>query len=144
MRVPYEPPSKSTKIPYLQRGGELPGVQYGSGLFSNMFKAIKTVALPALKAVAKTALPMVKSAVTAGLAADGSIVDRLKAAGQSALTKENLMGLAQAGRRGAMIRNPSPGAVVGAVARRPRSGAVARRPRSGAVAKRPRRPKRPF
>ena len=129
MRVPYEPPSKSTKIHYLQRGGELPGVQYGSGFFGNMFKAIKTAALPALKAVAKTALPMVKSAVTAGLAADGSISDRLKAAGQNALTKENLMGLAQAGRRGAMVRNPSPGAMVSAVARKPR---------------RSRRPKRPF
>ena len=87
-----------------------------------MFKAIKTAALPALKAVAKTALPMVKSAVTAGLAADGSISDRLKAASQSALTKNNLVSLASAGRRGAMIRNPSP----------------------AAVARRPRRPKRPF
>ena len=125
MRVLYEPPSKSTKIHYLQRGGELPGVQYGSGIFGNMFKALKTAALPALKAVTKAALPMVKSAVTAGLAADGSISDRLKAASQTALTKENLMGLAQAGRRGAMVRKTSPGAV----ARRPRSGAVARRPR---------------
>ena len=117
MRVPYEAPSKATKIHYLQRGGELPGVQYGSGIFGNMFKALKTAALPALKAVTKAALPMVKS--------DGSIADRLKAASQTSLTKENLMGLAQAGRRGAMVRKTSPGAV----ARRPRSGAVARRPR---------------
>ena len=138
MRVPYEPPSKSTKIHYLQRGGELPGGQYGSGFFGNLFKTVKTMALPALKAVAKTALPMVKSAVTAGLAADGSISDRIKAAGQTALTKENLMGLAQAGRRGAMGEQPSPDVVVGqpVARRRPRSGAAA--------ARRPRRPKRPF
>ena len=128
MRVLYEPPSKSTKIHYLQRGGELPGVQYGSGFFGNLFKTVKTMALPALKSVAKAALPMVKNAVTAGLAADGSISDKLKAAGQTALTKNNLLNLAQAGRRGAM-GEPSPGAVAGAVARRPR---------------RPRRSKRPF
>ena len=131
MRVLYEPPSKSTKIHYLQRGGTLSGVNYnqgGSGFFGNLLKTVKTMALPTLKAVAKTALPMVKSAVTAGLAADGSISDKLKAAGQTALTKNNLLNLAQAGRRGAM-GEPSPGAVAGAVARRPR---------------RPRRPKRPF
>ena len=140
MRVLYEPPSKSTKIPYLQRGGTLSGVNYnqgGSGFFGNLLKTVKTMALPALKAVAKTALPMVKSAVTAGLAADGSISDKLKAAGQTALTKNNLLNLAQAGRQGAMGEQLSPGVVVGAVARRkPRSGAAA--------ARRPRRPKIPF
>ena len=106
MRVPYEPPSKSTKIHYLQRGGELPGVQYGSGAFGNFFRAVKTAALPALKSVLKAALPMAKKAVMAGLAADGSVKDRLRAAGQSALTKKNLVGLAKAGRRGAMVKRP--------------------------------------
>ena len=82
----------------------MPGVQYGSGFFGNLLKAAKTMALPALKAVAKAALPMAKQAVMAGLAADGSVKDRLKAAGQTALTKKNLVGLAKAGRKGAMAR----------------------------------------
>ena len=92
MRVPYEPPAKSTKIHYLQRGGELPGVQYGSGFFGNLLKMAKTMALPALKEIGRAILPMAKKAVMAGLAADGSVKDRLRAAGQSALTKKNLVG----------------------------------------------------
>ena len=104
MRVPYKPPAQSTKIHYLQRGGVLPGVQYGSGFFGNLLKAAKTVALPALKAVARAALPMAKQAIMAGLASDGSVKDRLRAAGQTALTKKNLVGLAKAGRKAAMAR----------------------------------------
>ena len=102
MRVPYKPPAQSTKIHYLQR--VLPGVQYGSGFFGNLLKAAKTVALPALKAVARAALPMAKQAIMAGLASDGSVKDRLRAAGQTALTKRNLVGLAKAGRKAAMAR----------------------------------------
>ena len=103
MRVLYEPRSKSTKIPYLQRGGTLSGVNYnqgGSGFFGNLLKTVKTMALPALKAVAKTALPMVKSAVTAGLAADGSLSDRLRATGQTALTKKESYGSSSGRQKG--------------------------------------------
>ena len=102
MRVRYEPPNK--RIHYLQKGGELPGVQYGSGFFGNLLQTAKTMALLALKVVAKAALPMAKKAVMAGLAADGSVKDRLRAAEQTALTKENLMGLAKTGGDAVMAR----------------------------------------
>ena len=95
MRVPYIPPTG--RIPYLQKGGELPGVQYGSGFFGNLLQTAKTMALPALKEIAKAALPMAKKAVMAGLASKGTIKERLKAASQSALTKENLLHLAKTG-----------------------------------------------
>ena len=104
MRVPYIPPSKSTRIPWGQKGGELPGVQYGSGHFGNLRSVLKRMAIPALKAVGKAALPMVKEALMTGLATKGSARDRLKAAGQTALTKKNLVGLAQAGRKSVMAR----------------------------------------
>ena len=104
MRVPYKPPAQSIKIHYLQRGGVLPGVQYSSGFFANLLKAAKTVALPALKAVARAALPMAKQAIMAGLVSDGSVNDRLRAAGQTAITEKNLVGLAKAGRKAAMAR----------------------------------------
>ena len=106
MRVLYVPPNKTTRIPYLQKGGELPGVQYGSGFFGNLMSGLKRIALPALKAVGKAALPMVKEAAMAGLAADGSIKDRLKATRQTALSKKNLVGLTKAGSR-ALRRNVS-------------------------------------
>ena len=104
MRVPYKPTAQSTKIHYLQKGGELPGVQYGSGFFGNLLSGLKRVALPALKAVGKAALPMAKEALMTGLATKGSVKDRLKAAGQTALTKKNLVGLAKVGGRAAMAR----------------------------------------
>ena len=100
MRVRYEPPNKSTRIHYLQTGGELPVVQYGSEFFGNLVIGLKRIALPALKAVRKAALPMAKEALLTGLAAKGSVKDRMKAAGQTALTKKNLMGLAKAGGKG--------------------------------------------
>ena len=104
MRVAYEPPKHSTRIPYLQKGGELPGVQYGSGFFGNLISGLKKIALPALKAVGKAALPMAKEALISGLSAKGSVKDRLKAAGQSALTKNNHVSLAKAGGKAAMAR----------------------------------------
>ena len=106
MRVRYEPPKASTRIHYLQKGGELPGVQYGggSGFFGSLVSGLKRIALPTLKAVAKAALPMAREALMTGLATKGSVKDRLKAAGQSALTKKNLVGLAKVGRRAAMAR----------------------------------------
>ena len=80
----------------------MPGVQYGSGFFGNLVSGLKRIALPALKAIGKAALPMAKEALVSGLAAKGSIKDRLKAASQTALTKNNLMGLAKAGGKAAM------------------------------------------
>ena len=104
MRVPYIPPSKSSRALWLQKGGELPGVQYGSGFFGNLVSGLKRMAIPALKAVGKAALPMAKEALMAGLKSDGSVKKRLKAAGQTALTKRNLVSLAKAGRKAAMAR----------------------------------------
>ena len=104
MRVPHTPPNKTSRIPYLQKGGELPGVQYGSGFFGNLMSGLKRVALPALKGVARAALPMAKKAILAGLASNGSMKDRLRAASQSALTKENLVGLGKAGHQAVMAR----------------------------------------
>ena len=104
MRVPYKPPAQSTRIHYLQKGGELPGVQYGSGFFGNLVSGLKRIALPALKAVEKAALPMAREALVTGLATKGSVKDRLKAAGQRAVTKKNLVSLAKAGGKAAMAR----------------------------------------
>ena len=73
------------------------GVQYGSGFFGNLMSGLKRIALPALKAVSLAALPMVKEAAMAGLATNGSIKNRLKAAGQTALKRKNLVGLTKAG-----------------------------------------------
>ena len=97
MRVRYIPPD--TKIPYFQKGGELPGVQYGTSIFGDIVSGFKRIALPTLKGIAKAALPMARQALMAGLSADGSVKKRLKAAGQTALTKKNLVGLAKAGRK---------------------------------------------
>ena len=82
--------------------GELPGVQYGSGFVGNLVSGLKRIALPVLKAVGKAALPMAKEALMTGLAAKGSVRDRLKAGGQTALTKRNLVGLTKAGRKAVM------------------------------------------
>ena len=57
-----------------------------------------------LKAVCKMALPMAKQALIAGLAADSSIKNRLKAASQSALTKKNILSLAKAESRAVIAR----------------------------------------
>ena len=59
-----------------------------------------------LKRIAKAALPMAKQALMTGLATEGSVKDRLKAAGQSALSKKNLVGLAKAGGKAAMMSRP--------------------------------------
>jgi len=104
MRVPYIPPSKSNRALWLQKGGELPGVQYGSGFFGNLMSGLKRIALPTLKAVGRAALPMAKEALMAGLQSEGSVKQRLRAAGQTALTKRNLVTLAKAGRKSVMAR----------------------------------------
>ena len=104
MRVPYIPPSKASRALWLQEGGELPGVQYGAGFFGNLVSGLKRIALPALKAVGKAALPMAQEALMAGLKADGSMKKRLRAAGQTALTKPNLTRLVKSGRKAVMAR----------------------------------------
>ena len=81
----------------------MPGVQYGSGFFGNLVSGLRKIALPALKTVGKAALPMAKLALMTGLATEGSVNDRLKAAGQSAVTKKNLVSLAKAGGNAAMM-----------------------------------------
>ena len=87
-----------------QRGGTLPGVQYGTGFFGNLLSGLKSVAVPALKAIGKAALPMAQEALAAGLSAKGPMKQRLKAAAQSATKKKNLVALDKAGLHGAMSR----------------------------------------
>ena len=84
----------------------MPGVQYGSGFFGNLVSGLKRIALPALKAIGKAALPMAKEAILSGLSDKGSDKESLKSAGQTALTKKNLVGLAKAGGKAAMVRRP--------------------------------------
>ena len=87
-----------------QRGGTLPGVQYGTGFFGSLLSGLKSVAVPALKAIGKAALPMAQEALAAGLSTKGPMKQRLKAAAQSATQKKNLVALAKAGAHGAMSR----------------------------------------
>ena len=82
----------------------LPGVQYGTGFFGNLLSGLKSVAVPALKAIGKAALPMAQEALAAGLSAKGPMKQRLKAAAQSATQKKNLVALGKAGLHGAMSR----------------------------------------
>ena len=87
-----------------QRGGALPGVQYGTGFFGNLLSGLKSVAVPALKAIGKAALPMAQEALAAGLSAKGPMKQRLKAAAQSATQKKNLVALGKASLHGALSR----------------------------------------
>ena len=102
MRVPFRISNRLS--PYLQKGGALPGVQYGGSFFNSALTGLKRFALPTLKAVGKAALPMVQEAITTSLSTKGSIKERLKAGAQTALTKKNLMGLANAGKTAVLAR----------------------------------------
>ena len=106
-RIPFKPRiSANARVALArqhQRGGTLPGVQYGTGFFGSLLSGLKKVALPALKAIGK-ALPMAQEALTAGLTAKGPLKQRLKKAAQSATQKQNLIGLAKAGASGMMAR----------------------------------------
>ena len=83
---------------YYQAGGALPHyVQGGTGFFGDLWGGLKRVAMPVLKSVAKAALPMAQQAVSTALTTKGPLKARLKAAGQSAATKENLLKLGRAG-----------------------------------------------
>ena len=103
MRVQYIPSgSQATRnniTRHVQHGGELPGVQYGTGFFGNLWSGVKKFAIPVLKSVAKEALPMATQALSAGLGAKGGVKAKLKAAGQSAVKKENLFRLGKAAAR---------------------------------------------
>lgn len=70
----------------------------------DLLSGLKRVALPALKAFGKAALPMAREALMTGLATKGSVKDRLKAAGERAVTQKNLVSLAKAGGKAAMAR----------------------------------------
>ena len=87
-----------------QKGGTLPGVMYGTGFFGNLLSGIKKMAVPALMAIGKAALPMAKEALAAGMGTEGTMKQRLKAAAQTAASKNNLLTLAKAGASGAMAR----------------------------------------
>ena len=107
-RIPFKPRiSANARVALArqhQRGGTLPGVQYGTGFFGSLLSGLKKVALPALKTIDKAALPMAQEAITAGLTAKGPLKQRLKKAAQSATRKQNLIGLAKAGASGMMAR----------------------------------------
>ena len=109
-RVPFKPritvASRIALAQHHQRGGTLPGVQYGSGFFGSLLSGLKKIALPALKAIGKAALPMAQEAITAGLSAKGPLKQRLKKAAQTASRKGNLIALAKAGAHGAMMARP--------------------------------------
>ena len=108
MKTPYNPrisvASRVALAKHHQRGGTLPGLQYGSGFFGNILSGLKSIAVPTIKAIGNAALPMAKEALTAGLSSDGSMKQKLNAAAQSAAKKENLMALAKAGASDAMSR----------------------------------------
>ena len=57
---------------------------------------MKKLAVPVLKSVAKEALRMATQALSAGMGAKGGLKAKLKAAGQSAVKKENLLHLGKA------------------------------------------------
>ena len=99
MRVPYSPggsqATRNTLVKYTQHGGELPGVQHGTGFFGNLWSGVKKYAIPVMKSVGKELgkemLPMATQALSAGLGAKGGAKAKLRAAGQSALRKDNLV-----------------------------------------------------
>ena len=85
---------------HYQAGGALPHyMQGGTGFFGNLWGGIKRVEAPVLKSVAKAALPMTQQAVSAALTTKGPMKQRLKAAAQTAATKQNLLKLGRAAAR---------------------------------------------
>ena len=99
-RIPFKPrisvASRIALAQHHQRGGTLPGVQYGTGFFGSLLSGLRNVALPAL--------PLVQEAVSAGLSAKGPMSHRIRKAAQVATQKKTLIALAKAGASGAMAR----------------------------------------
>ena len=101
MRTPFvlttDTRSRHLHAKNFAEGGSLPYyVQSGSGFFGNLFSTIKRVAIPVLKSVGKAALPIATQALSAGLSSHGNVKQRMKAAAQSAITKNNLLNLGRA------------------------------------------------
>ena len=102
MRTPFvlttDTRSRHLHAKHFAEGGGLPYyVQSGTGFFGNLFSTIKRVALPVLKSVGKAALPIASKALSAGLSSSqGNVRQRMKAAAQSAMTKDNLLNLGRA------------------------------------------------
>ena len=99
MRTPYtlntDTRSRHALHRHYAQGGSLPHyVQGGTGFFGDLWSGVKRMAAPVLKNVAKAALPMVTQAVETALRAPKG--QRLKAAAQSAATKQNLLTLGRA------------------------------------------------
>ena len=83
---------------HYQSGGALPHyVQGGTGFFGNLFGGLKRIAMPVLKSMGRAALPMAQSAVSTALTTKGPLKARLRAAAQTATTKDNLLKLGRAG-----------------------------------------------
>ena len=59
------------------------------------------MAVPVLKSVAKAALPMAQQAISTAITTKGPLKQRLRAAAQTANTKQNLMRLGRSGIAGA-------------------------------------------
>ena len=101
MRVPVklttDTKSRHALHRHFQAGGALPHyVQGGTGFFGDIWGGIKRIAVPVMKGVAKAALPMAQEAISAALTTKGPMKQRLKAAAQSATTKDNLLKLGRA------------------------------------------------
>lgn len=104
MRVPVmlstNTKSRHNQAKYFQAGGALPHyVQSGTGFFGNLFGGLRRLAMPVLKSIGKAVLPMASQAIETALTTNGSVKQRLKAAGQSALTKKNLTTIGKAALR---------------------------------------------
>ena len=83
---------------HIQSGGALPHyVQGGTGFFGSLMTGLKRIAIPVLKSVGKAALPMAQEALTTAITTKGTLKNRMKAAAQNSVTKENLLKIGNAG-----------------------------------------------
>ena len=85
---------------HYKHGGSLPHyMQGGTGFFGDLWGGIKRMAVPVMKNLGTAALPIASQAISAALTAKGPVKQRLKAAAQSAVTKQNLINLGRAAAR---------------------------------------------
>ena len=101
MRTPFvlttSTRSRHLHAKHFAEGGSLPHyVQNGTGFFGNLFSTVKRIAMPVLKSVGRAALPIASKAISTALTSEGTVKSRMKAAAQSAMTKNNLMNLGRA------------------------------------------------
>ena len=102
MRVPVKldtnTSTRKTLHNHIQAGGQLPHyVQGGTGFFGSLMGGLKRIAIPVLKSVGKAALPMAQEALTTAINTKGPLKNRLKAAAQNSVTKQNLLQIGKAG-----------------------------------------------